>query len=129
MKEIRIYIASPYTKGDVAVNVRESMWAFHRILDLNSSFKNLSLVPHCPLLYHFLHIIKPRAYSEWLNLDLSWVKTCNVLVRLPGESKGADEEERYAEKNHILTVKGMTELFNYLSEVNEREERNEIRAT
>lgn len=32
------------------------------------------------------------AHADWLGIDLAWVDVCDCLVRLPGESKGADME-------------------------------------
>ena len=31
-------------------------------------------------------------YERWLEYDMEWLTACDALVRLPGESKGADRE-------------------------------------
>ncbi len=47
-----IYIAGPYTLGDVAVNVRNAMMAG---LDL----MNMGFIPFVPHLSHWLHLLVP----------------------------------------------------------------------
>ena len=86
-----IYIAAPYTKGDVAVNVRKA-------IDAADELASAELVPFCPHLYHFWHLIHPHDYEFWTGLDMKWVALCNALVRLPGESSGADEEVEEANR-------------------------------
>jgi hypothetical protein len=80
-----IYIASPYTKGDVAVNVRQS-------LDAADAIAGAGYVVFAPLLTHFWHMVHPRPWEFWVEQDLAWLERCDAVVRLPGESKGADAE-------------------------------------
>lgn len=87
MRKLRVYIASPYTLGDAAINVKKSMMAFDLLMDLGFS-------PYCPLTTHFLHIHSPRPYQDWIDHDLEWIPTCDIMLRLPGESSGADGEEK-----------------------------------
>jgi len=82
---ITVYIASPYTKGDTVLNVRESLLAADKLVDLGYA-------PYCPLLSHFWHYLSPKPYEVWTKLDLEWVLRCDCLLRLPGESSGADAE-------------------------------------
>jgi hypothetical protein len=82
----KIYIASPYTIGDVAVNVRRQLEAADTLIDLG-------FAPFVPLYSHFQHMHSPKDYDVWLRLDLEWLPACDALLRLPGESKGADHEE------------------------------------
>ena len=81
----RIYIAGPYTGGDVAVNVRAAMEAANALIVAGYA-------PHVPHLYHFLHMANPRPYEDWMRLDLVWLNQCDAVVRLPGQSPGADRE-------------------------------------
>lgn len=91
---IKVYIASPYTKGDVAVNVRTQLEMANKLMDLG-------FAPFAPLYSHFQHMAFPRPYEDWINIDLEWVKVCDAVLRLPGESKGADGEVLYA---HDLNI-------------------------
>ena len=85
MNDIMVYIACPYTKGDVAMNVARSMDATEELFELG-------FVPFNPLYTHFQHMKHPRPYSFWLEYDLKWLLSCTCLLRLDGESNGADKE-------------------------------------
>lgn len=82
---MKVYIASPYTIGDVAVNVRNA-------IIMADYLANLDVHPKCPLLTHFWHLVTPRPYSFWLAYDLVEMMECDVLIRIAGESNGADQE-------------------------------------
>lgn len=86
-----IYIAGPYSKGDVAVNVRNS-------IELQTFLYDEGFHVYNPLLTHFVHLLWPRPYEFWLAEDLIWLVKCDALVRLPGESSGAEREIIEAEK-------------------------------
>jgi len=81
----RVYIASPYTKGDTAANVRRSIDAFNQLIELG-------FVPFSPLLSHFIEMIHPMSWEKWLEWDFAWLDQCDYILRLAGESKGADME-------------------------------------
>lgn len=91
---ITVYIASPYTIGDVAVNVRNSFLAADRLA-------KLGYLPFTPLYSHFWHFLSPHPYEFWMEMDKQWVLKCDCVLRLPGESKGADEEVALAINNLI----------------------------
>lgn len=86
---IKVYIASPYTIGDVAVNVK-------RQLDCANELIELGFCPFAPLYSHFQHMAHPQPYDTWVKLDVEWVQVCDCLLRLDGESKGADGEVKHA---------------------------------
>ena len=100
---LRVYIAGPYTHGDVAENVREAIVKAHDLLDLGYA-------PFCPHLSHFLHLHRPRRYMEWMILDLQWLRVSDVILRLPGDSPGADTEEELARQEGIPVVYTVAEL-------------------
>ena len=91
-----VYIASPYTKGDVAVNTRFQMELVHAMMDGGL------VIPIAPLLSHFLHLFQPRPYQDWIDYDLELLHVVDACVRLPAvypamdykvtESSGADNE-------------------------------------
>ena len=86
---ITVYIASPYTAGDQAANVRAQM-------DAADELMTLGYCPVAPLLSHFVEIVHPRPYRDWMRVDMEILSRCDVLLRLPGESDGADEEVEHA---------------------------------
>jgi hypothetical protein len=107
-KKIKVYIASPYTKGDVAVNVRKSMDAFYTL-------SKKGFVPFSPIaMSHFIHMIYPLKYDYWLEeWDYEWVVSCDCLLRLEGESYGADEEIKKANEYNIPIFYSIERLLEY----------------
>jgi hypothetical protein len=99
----KVYIASPYTKGDVAVNVKRQM-------DMADQLMTLGYAPFAPLYSHFQHMAHPRPYADWIAIDLEWVPACDVLLRLDGESSGADGEVAFARERGIPVVFSVEQL-------------------
>ncbi|CAG7581541.1 MAG: putative ribosyltransferase-like protein [uncultured marine phage] len=104
---IKVYIASPYTKGDTAVNVK-------RQLDMVDLLMDHKFAPFAPLYSHFQHMAHPRDYEDWLEVDMIWVEACDCILRLDGESSGADREVEYAKslsKPVFYTVGELLEFY------------------
>jgi hypothetical protein len=99
-----VYIASPYTKGDPAVNVRNSLNAADQLCEAG-------FIPFAPLLFHLWHLVTPKPYSFWTRMGLGWVDRCDAVVRLPGESKGADKEVERALLIKIPVFPSVKELI------------------
>lgn len=94
MKPIRVYVAGPYSHGDSGVNTNKAVKVGDRLLDAG-------MAPFIPHLFHFWHTMSPHSYDEWLNLDLAFLETCHILIRLDGDSPGADKEVELAHKLYI----------------------------
>lgn len=107
---IRVYIASPYTLGDVAVNVKIQ-------IDTADELMNYGFAPFVPLLAHFQHLIHARPYQDWVNVDLEWVKHCDCVLRLDGESNGADEEVRLANSIGKRVFYSINDLINHYKNI------------
>ena len=103
----RVYIAGPYSKGDVAVNVRSALAIAERLVDLGYS-------PYVPHLTHFWHLTFPRPYAFWLEHDMEWLRVCDAVFRIPGDSSGADGEVREAELLGIPVFYDMDALMRAL---------------
>ena len=99
-----IYIAGPYTSGDVCANVATAMAAWHALADLG-------LFPFCPHLSHFLHMQRQRPYFDWMAQDLAWLDLCDALLRLPGVSSGADVEVARAEELGLRVYYSVAEVI------------------
>jgi len=107
-----IYISSPYTVGDIAENVAVQINAAHIIMDWGHA-------PLAPLLTHFLHMHRQRPYEDWMKVDLeALVPKSDIILRLPGESKGADREVKKAEELGIPVVYGWYCLREFLKILN-----------
>ena len=95
-----VYIAGPYTGGDSVVNVRAAVEAGQAVLAAG-------FIPFVPHLYHLWHTIKPGNYEQWMRLDFAWLERCDVLIRLPGNSPGADREVARAKELGIPVYYGL----------------------
>jgi Domain of unknown function (DUF4406) len=102
----RVYIAGPYTKGDLAVNVRKAYEAANRLADLGFA----PFVPHAT---HFWHMLFPRPYEFWLELDSEFLPLCEAVLRLPGASNGADGEVKQAKELGIPVCEDITVLVGH----------------
>lgn len=100
---MRVYIAGPYSLGNVAVNVHEAMEEAHRLMDRGH-------MPFCPHLTHFMHIQHPRDYNDWIALDAQWLQFAQCVLRLPGQSRGADSEVKLALKLGIPVYYAIEEI-------------------
>ena len=100
----KVYIASPYSIGDKDENVRAQIEVANELMDLG-------FVPFVPLLFHFQNKLMPRAEKDWLELDLEWLKSCDCVLRLDGESKGADAEVEQAEFLNMNVYNSVDELM------------------
>lgn len=103
---IKVYIASAYTVGDQLENVNVQ-------LDMASLLMDIGFVPFVPLYSHYQHMRTPRPYEDWMKLDLAWLDSCDCLLRLTGESSGADTEVAYAESIGIPVFYELNELTAY----------------
>lgn len=100
-----VYIASPYTQGDTGRNVCRQIDAAHKLIDHG-------FCPVAPLLSHYLHIHRQRRYGVWTKIDFEMVRRSDVVLRLRGKSKGADEEVRLAKSLGIPVVYSINKLLN-----------------
>lgn len=82
---LRVYVAGPYTGGNVNRNVRAALCVGTWILAAG----HLPFVPH---VCHFWDCMFPGDYETWMRWDLGWLEQCDVVLRLPGVSPGADRE-------------------------------------
>lgn len=86
---MRMYVAGPYTKGNVEENVRQAILA-------GDELRKLGHTPYIPHLSHYWDKLRPHDLDFWYIFDLEWLEVCEGLLRLPGESVGADNEVHYA---------------------------------
>lgn len=104
-----IYIAAPYTAPDPIANAREAVLVADRIYEA-SNHELVPLVPHCNLVWNF---VVPHDVEHYYAYDMELLKRCDALLRIPGESWGADEEVKFAEANNIPVFYGEDDLFDW----------------
>lgn len=86
-----VYISSPYSLGNKIENIHRQIKVAHLLMDEG-------LVPLAPLPgSHVMNGMKWRPYEDWMAVDLEHVARCDAVLRLKGESSGADREVAYAE--------------------------------
>ena len=106
-KEPLVYIASPYTSsGRMSDNVGKSMRTFDVLA-------RMRIVPISPLHFHFQHIAYPLSDQRWMEIDLALVARCDAVLRLSGESLGADSEVAYAKERGIPVFYDLSDLFKW----------------
>ena len=103
-----VYIAGPYSKPDPVENTHEAVRVATALLD---DGRCAPVVPHTTLLWH---LITPRPYDTWLALDLDVLARCDVLLRLPGESSGADGEVEFARAHGIPVAFDVAYLLDWV---------------
>lgn len=116
----RIYVAGPISKGDLRANVVQAHGA--GIALLKAGFA--PMVPHGSCFWGNLRLslaagmaFVPEAshsgigHAEWLDVDLAWVAVCDGVLRLPGESVGADLEVAFAREQGIPVFTSIDDLI------------------
>lgn len=117
MKKIKVYIASPYTNGDHLENVNVQM-------DMYSELMDLGFLPFAPLYTHYIHTRNPKTYDEWMEVDYAWIDVCDCVLRLPGESGGADLEDKHAQLTGKPVFYSLEDLIDFYK--NQSKEVSEI---
>ena len=101
---IKVYVSGPYSKHMVD-GTRNAIFAAEELRKAGY----LPFVPHLSLLWD---LILPSPYEEWMKYDMDWVRECDCLLRLPGESPGADREVILAHKIGIPVFHTVKEVIN-----------------
>lgn len=101
---VRVYIAGPYSTGDMAANVRTA-------IDAGDVLLRAGFTPFIPHLAHFWQIAHSHEYDTWIDWDLSWLSLCDCVLRLPGTSPGADQEVSMADVLHIPVYHSLHETI------------------
>lgn len=102
-----VYIAGPYSGGNVEDNVRAAMTAAHAIMDLG-------VTPFVPHLCHYLNLMQERGYEDWMDYDFVWLDRSDALLRLPGISPGAERELKRMQALGRPVFHSMASLADYL---------------
>ena len=80
-----VYVAGPLTKGGEGHNIR-------RAVIVGAALRRLGYVPFVPHTSWLWDVVAPADYEVWINWCICWVCKCDAVVRIPGESPGADRE-------------------------------------
>lgn len=103
---IRVYIAGPIlTSGNPFLNIR-------RAIRTASTLKKRGYAPYIPHLTCIWELATDEdfSYEDWIGLDLEWLAQCQAVLRLEGESKGADREVARARELGITVYYSLDSL-------------------
>lgn len=117
----RVYISSPISNGGtLAIWEQKTHVHYATQVAFDLIRKGFSVyTPHWSLLGEEL-ISDRLPHGDWIANDLPWINACDALLRLPGESKGADREVEHAIEHGILVyreVAGLHRHFHALGRV------------
>lgn len=112
----RVYISGPMT-GDgtpeaMAQNVAEGVRVAKLLIRAGFSV-------FCPHLSGLMPGHEEIPHEVWIDNDLPWVQVADAVLRLPGESQGADAEVDYAvdcDVRVFTSVERLLEEFKYFLE-------------
>lgn len=92
---IAIYLSGPITHDGRQVFRRINEAANYHVKCMMAGF-----FPYTPHLLSLADMISdtPISYESWMSADFYWIDKCDMVVRLPGASSGADREVKYARK-------------------------------
>lgn len=103
---LRVYLAGPVTSCE-AVDVPRELGSAARLF---GELLARGYAPYAPQLNWFAAFASPAAagvgQDGWMRLCYAWLGQSDVLVRLPGESRGADLEVAFANRAGIPVVHG-----------------------
>lgn len=90
-----VYLAAAYSHPDPVENTHSAIRAGLNLYDTGLCGV---IIPHVTLA---AHLVAPRPVDYWYRFDLDQLAACDALLRLPGDSTGADKEVAYATEHGI----------------------------
>lgn len=89
-----IYLACPMTTGGFTHNTRRCLEVADRLF-----IKGYSPIP--PVLTWYWDVVSPKSHEDWLCYDFGIIGVCDGILRISGDSEGADMEMDFAARNGI----------------------------
>jgi len=115
---LKVHVAGPYTNPDPAQNTRNA-------IAMGDALFCAGFTPFIPHLTHFWHLQIDHPYEEWLEYDNQWIPCCDAVLRMPGESSGADKEVALALSLGIPVFTSLLMLEGYRKSMEIMQEANE----
>lgn len=106
MRKLKVYVAGPYSKPDPCTNTNYA-------LKIAQDLACKDFIPFVPHLYHFWKIVIPNSEEFFLELDMRWLESCDALLRIPGESFGADREIERARQLEIPVLFSVSSVIDW----------------
>ena len=97
VRPLKVYVAGPYT-AEPDQCTADAIAVGGAVLDAGHA----PLVPH---LHHYWQTCHGRRhYEDWMRIDLAWIVAADVVIRMPGQSAGADRETELARAHGIPVI-------------------------
>lgn len=103
----RVYIAGPISNGHTA----NAKTVYNNVKTAEKYYYELiraGWTPFLPHLSYYPWLDFPTEHdvhwARWIELDLDWIDSSCALIRIPGESIGADTEVKYATDHNIPVI-------------------------
>jgi hypothetical protein len=116
MRRIRVYVAGPLSTGGTYEQVCDNI---KKAIEMGEALLNAGYAPYIPHYTHYWNLIHTHSWEEWMDHDKAWVLASDALLRLPGPSKGADQEVEWATEAGIpvfTTVRSLMQSMPLTSE-------------
>jgi hypothetical protein len=88
---IKVYVAGPYSSNPAA-GLRNALKCAEVLRETKVL---LPFVPHLCLMWD---VVYDHEYQWWIDFTSDWLRQCDCLVRLPGDSPGSDHEWNLAKQ-------------------------------
>jgi len=112
-KEIKVYIASPYSAGWMPTNIT-------RQFELSKELLQEGYWPYMPLLTHFLELYTHHSEHVWLQQDFVYLKVCDAVLRIkPADENGVEIPSPGADKEVALAIENGIPVFYSIAELND----------
>ncbi len=88
-----VYVAGPFS-GNTIANI-------HAACITGDALLHVGLTPIVPHSFQTWDLVSPKSYEEWMHICLDLVSVAHMVLRMPGESAGADREVAHAQSLKI----------------------------
>lgn len=101
----RVYISGPITLGN-------RNWNYFNACETERQLMLAGFAPLNPMRSMALPFAwqEDMPHSLWLAVDLAWIACADAVLRIPGESRGADEEVAFALERNIPVFESIDNL-------------------
>lgn len=85
-------------------------------MDAAKQLMDNGLHPYVPHYNCFFQITHPRSQEDFMRLDFAFLEVCHAVLRIPGESIGADREITFANIHNIPVFCTMSDLLIWVND-------------
>jgi hypothetical protein len=119
MRNILVYVAGPISRGDLRENIRQACEMGLQLLKAGVAFHIPHLTCYMGQVYDGLGAVpevlpKGSAIEDWYAISLVELRRCDALLRLPGDSVGADLEEAEAVRSGIPVFASIDDVLDWI---------------